>query len=105
MTYAVAPAEATDTKGGRLFDFASWGEAEEPRNAVINGLSGVRSVEELKHVCKRQIVDEKLLFESFQGVLQHYHEQQLQEYSRYKNWRQSCYMEVHKIWTPQVCHP
>jgi hypothetical protein len=55
----------------------------------------------LKHACFRQICDKAEVDKAFEGVLENYHEQQLQEYSRYKNWRQSCYMEVHPTWNPQ----
>jgi len=55
-----------------------------------------------RHTCIRQGVPKGELEEAFGGVLKHYHEQQLQEYSRYKNWTQSCYMECHEQWSPQV---
>ena len=102
VVYVVAPAGEGSTE--QLFNFGSWGEKDikEPKGIILRGVAGVESVEELKHVCKRQIIRLPVLHSAFVGVLKHYHEQQLQEYSRYKNWRQSCYMEVHKIWSPQV---
>lgn len=55
-----------------------------------------------RHACLRGAVADGTLAQAFEGVQRHYHEQQLVEYSRYKNWTQSCYMECHGHWSPQV---
>mmetsp|Transcript_22619 Transcript_22619/g.28867 ORF Transcript_22619/g.28867 Transcript_22619/m.28867 type:complete len:384 (+) Transcript_22619:31-1182(+) len=60
------------------------------------------SVHRLKHICVRQIIPKQLLEDSFEGVREHYRAQSLQEYSRYKNWTRSCYMETHPFLPPQV---
>lgn len=72
------------------------------KDRIEKCVSGVISLQELSFVCQRQVVSERTLTTAFEGVKKHYHEQRLKEYSRYKDWRQSCYMEVHKVWTPQV---
>eukprot|EP00516_Mucochytrium_quahogii_P001863 CAMPEP_0203760656 /NCGR_PEP_ID=MMETSP0098-20131031/13910_1 /ASSEMBLY_ACC=CAM_ASM_000208 /TAXON_ID=96639 /ORGANISM=" , Strain NY0313808BC1" /LENGTH=306 /DNA_ID=CAMNT_0050654325 /DNA_START=209 /DNA_END=1126 /DNA_ORIENTATION=+ len=56
----------------------------------------------LRHACIRGVIRKEELDRAFVGVRASYHEQQLQEYSRYKNWTQSCYMECHPQWNPQV---
>jgi len=61
-----------------------------------------RNVTKARHACLRGIVSREDLDEAFEGVKKHFHEQQLTEYSRYKNWTQSCYMECHDHWSPQV---
>jgi len=60
------------------------------------------SVTRLKHACVQGIVPKELLMSSFEGVKKHYKSQQLMEYSRYKNWTRSCYMESHPFLPPQA---
>ena len=47
-------------------------------------------------------VPRDLLFNSFRKLVQLYHEMPLPEYSRYKDWSRSCYMEVQEKWTPKT---
>ena len=55
-----------------------------------------------KHALIANAIAPDELKEAFEsGVMQHFHEQQLPSYSRYEDWRQSCYMETHPKWTPQ----
>lgn len=89
-------------KDFNLYNYIDHAAPVEPKRLLKESVSKLVSIEELKHVCKRHVIEEKRLASAFEGVLEHYHEQQLKEYSRYKDWRQSCYMEVHKVWTPQV---
>mmetsp|Transcript_17798 Transcript_17798/g.35172 ORF Transcript_17798/g.35172 Transcript_17798/m.35172 type:complete len:395 (+) Transcript_17798:466-1650(+) len=56
----------------------------------------------MRHACIRDVIPQDEITQAFEGVKKYYHEQQLQEYSRYKNWTQSCYMECHEHWSPQV---
>lgn len=52
--------------------------------------------------CSRQVIAKEELLSRFQEIVQLYHEMPLPEYSRYKNWTQSCYLEVHERWTPKT---
>lgn len=85
-----------------IYKYLSLQEVSSPRQILREHISNVSEIVELKHLCKRHIIPKEKLNKAFEGVRISYHEQKLKEYSRYKDWRQSCYMEVHKIWTPQV---
>ncbi|GBG32901.1 Copper-transporting ATPase RAN1 [Hondaea fermentalgiana] len=64
--------------------------------------AAARKTTKPRHACIRDVVPAEELAKAFEGVKKYYHEQQLQEYSRYKNWTQSCYMDCHEHWSPQV---
>ena len=55
-----------------------------------------------KHNLIPQAIEVNELNRVFQeGILKTYHEMQLPKYSRYENWKQSCYMQVHDRWNPK----
>ena len=77
-------------------------DAGEPLVGSRNVFARGRSATKLRHALLPQLLPDAELAKAFAGVLAWHREQQLQEYSRYKNWTQSCYMEVHESWSPQV---
>jgi hypothetical protein len=72
------------------------------RNNKQNNIFIPSSHFKFKHILLENIISNEELQIAFeQGVIPHFKETQLPSYSRYEDWRQSCYMEIHPKWTPQ----